>query len=77
LLDNKLIKPFVFDDSLTGYTYEFFLRMSYQDHEVARIVRRHTVNDNGSGVLPTLWGSQTLHLACEGVFTQIFSIAAA
>ena len=31
LLDNKLIEPCVFDNNLTGYTYEFFLRMSYQD----------------------------------------------
>jgi len=31
LLDKKLIKPIVFDNNLTGYTYEFFLRMSYQD----------------------------------------------
>jgi len=31
LLDNKLINPFVFDNNVTGYTYEFFLRMSYQD----------------------------------------------
>ena len=40
---------------------------------VTRFIGRHPVTGKESNVLPTWWGSSTLHLACETVFIQIFS----
>ena len=48
VLGNRLIGPFVFDNNLTGNTYEAFLR-----NELTRFVGRHTVNDKEPNVLPT------------------------
>jgi len=48
MLAKSLIGTFVFDNNLTGNTYEAFLR-----NEFARFVGRHPVNDKEPNVLPT------------------------
>ena len=48
VLGNKFIRPFVFDNNLTGNAYEVFLR-----NELTRFVGRHPVNDTEPNVLPT------------------------
>ena len=61
VLGNRLIVPFVFDNNLTGNAYEAFLR-----NELPGLLE-DTVNDKEPNVLPTCWGSPTLHSAREGV----------
>ena len=48
VLGNRLIGPFLFDNDLTGNTYEAFLRI-----ELPVFFGRHTVNDKEPNVLPT------------------------
>jgi len=48
VLGNRLIGPFVFDNNLTGNTYEAFLR-----NELPGLFGRHPVNDKETNVLPT------------------------
>jgi len=63
VLGNKLIGPFVLDNNLTGNAYEVFLRNEF--------VGRHPVNDTEPNLLPTWWGSPTLHSTRERLLEWI------
>ena len=67
VLGNRLIGPFVFDNNLTGNIW------SLPEAWVTKFVGRHPVNDKEPNVLPTWWGSATLHSARTGVLKWIFS----
>ena len=62
VLGNRLIAPFVFDNILTGNTYGAFLR-----NDLPGLLEIYTVNAKEPDVLPTGWGSPTLHSSPEGV----------
>ena len=66
LLGNKLIRPFVLDNILTGNTYEFFLR-----NELPGLLENIPVMVRGQ-IYFQHDSPRPLHSTCERVFTQIF-----
>ena len=65
LLGNKLFGHFVFDNNLTGNTYEVFLR-----NELPGVLEDIPLMK--SSQMYFQHGSPTLHSACEGVLKRIF-----
>jgi hypothetical protein len=66
LLGNNSVGLYIFDSNLTGDT--LIIPVDW----VTRSVGRYALNGKWSDVLPTWWGSPTLHSACDRAVTRNF-----